>query len=222
MATVTCTPSECRVGQEVVVEGLDFAASTLATMTIESPNGNYGVQASEANTDSAGAVATVDQANYANATLTSSGVNVSVNDVVTIGAVTYTFKAAPTTVANEVLIGATAAASLQNLKDAINLTGVSGTTYGSGTVIHPTVRATTITATTLFLVAKTGGTGGNSLAFSKTAVTLSVSAANFANGAAATAIDPFHWIPSAPGVYTVRVTDGSATASTTIKVSQSS
>lgn len=53
-------------------------------------------------------------------------------------------------VANQVLIGVSAAVSLDNLKDAINLgtiAGTQGTTYSNGTVAHPLVTATTNTNT---------------------------------------------------------------------------
>lgn len=46
-------------------------------------------------------------------------------------------------VANEVLIGASAAASLDNFKSAVNATAGEGTTYSTGTRAHPQVTATT-------------------------------------------------------------------------------
>lgn len=123
----------------------------------------------------------------ATATLTSDATIPTAADTVTIGAVTYTFRAAPTTVANEVKLGASAAASLTNLKAAINQTGVSGTDYGSATVIHPTVTAGTLTATTLVLTAKTVGVAGNALASTETSTHLSFAGATFAGGVAAIA-----------------------------------
>lgn len=47
----------------------------------------------------------------------------------------------------EVIIGASAAAALDNLKAAINATGTGETEYGSGTTAHPLVTATTNTDT---------------------------------------------------------------------------
>src|SRR3954468_18909774 len=115
---------------------------------------------------------------YASGTVTSSGVNVTANDTVTIGSVTYTFKASVTTTANEVLIGASAAATLSNLKDAVNkVTAGSGVTYGSLTVVNPDVVGTTLTTTVLTLVSKVPGTVGNFIPLAKSAVTLTVSAA---------------------------------------------
>jgi len=121
----------------------------------------------------------------ATATLTSDATIPTNNDTVTIGAVTYTFKTALSgggTVANEVLLGANAAAALTNLKAAINLTAGAGTTYGSGTVIHPTVVAGTLTATTLLLTAITAGTGGNSLVSTETSTHLSFAGGTFSGG----------------------------------------
>lgn len=51
-------------------------------------------------------------------------------------------------VPNEVLIGASAAVALDNLKSAINDTGTEGTNYSTGTAPHPLVSATTNTDTT--------------------------------------------------------------------------
>lgn len=62
------------------------------------------------------------------------------NETVTIDGVVYTFKTALTAppVAREVLIGGTVQASLENLRDAINNTGIPGVQYGTNTVAHPT------------------------------------------------------------------------------------
>lgn len=114
-------------------------------------------------------------------TLTSTGTNVSANDTVTVGGVVYTFKASVTTTANEVLIGADAAASLANLKSAINLDGTA--VYGSATVENPHVTATTLTSTTLKVEAKVAGTIGNLIASTESAATLSWGGAVLASGA---------------------------------------
>lgn len=90
-------------------------------------------------------------------TLTTSGV-FSDAETMTIGSVVYTFKTALTaaTTANQVLIGAAATNTLDNLKDAINgtaIVGTPGTQYGSQTVRHPQVTAGTKTASTLVITA---------------------------------------------------------------------
>jgi hypothetical protein len=109
-------------------------------------------------------------------TLTSTG-TFSNNDTITIGGVTYTLKTALTTpqVANEILIGAAATNSLDNIKDAINGTVVSGavgTIYSSPTKRNPLVTAGAKTATTLVCTVTDTNVGGS------TATTKS--AANFA------------------------------------------
>lgn len=60
----------------------------------------------------------------------------SVNDTISIGGITYTLKAAPTTTAYEVKIGASGYLTLLNLHHAINGTGSPGVDYGSATPTH--------------------------------------------------------------------------------------
>lgn len=78
--------------------------------------------------------------------------NVGAGDTVTIGATVYTFVVA-LGVAFDVLIGGTLAASLANLRDAINLGPTAGVDYHAATTRHPSVTATTATATTLLVAA---------------------------------------------------------------------
>lgn len=109
-------------------------------------------------------------------TLTSDATTVVDGDTVTIGGQVYTFKTALTSpaTANQVLIGATAAANLVNLKAAINADPAgAGTLFGSLTVANASVVATTLTATTLLVVARVGGTIGNAIATTTTATHLS-------------------------------------------------
>jgi hypothetical protein len=122
---------------------------------------------------------------YASGTLTSTGVQVTANDTVTIGGVTYTFKASVTTTANEVKIGADAAGSLANLKAAINAS--DPTVHGSLTVVNPHVVATTLTSTTLKVVSKVPGAIGNFIATTEVAATLSWGAATLASGSGSVA-----------------------------------
>lgn len=66
------------------------------------------------------------------------------DETVTIGTKVYTWRETVSTTANQVLIGATASDSLDNLIAAINGTndaGQSGTLYGSATVAHTQVAA---------------------------------------------------------------------------------
>lgn len=125
---------------------------------------------------------TVGDAVQAEGTLTASGV-FSNNDTVTIGGYVYTFKTTLTGAAFEVLIGANAAASLDNLKSAINASAGAGTTYGTGTYAHPDVTATTNTDTTQLVVARLAGTNGNSIATTETGANCAWGAATLASGA---------------------------------------
>jgi len=103
---------------------------------------------------------------HAVSVLTSDATAPEEDDTVTIGETVYTFKAAlsGTPTAYEVLIGASAATALDNLQSAINASAGAGTTYGTGTVAHPTVVATTNTNTEQTVVARVPGTAANSTA----------------------------------------------------------
>ena len=125
----------------------------------------------------------------ATGTLTLTG-NAVAAETVTIGSVTYTWRASVSTIANEVLIGVSASASLDNLIDAINLengAGESGTLYGSGTVIHPTVSALAGVGDTADLTAKTAGEDGNTIVTTETMTAGSFGAATLTLGANANA-----------------------------------
>lgn len=127
----------------------------------------------------------------ATTTLTSTGTAIADGVQVVLGPNTYTGKTTLTGAANEVLIGSTAdgSAFLSNLKKAVNLTGVAGVDYGLGTVIHPSMTATTLTSTTLVVNAKVKGTAGNSLATTENSATLSFTGATLASGADVSASD---------------------------------
>lgn len=99
----------------------------------------------------------------ASATFTLSGAAGNL-EAVTIGQRVYIFMTTLVAgVVNQVLIGATAAASLDNLKSAVNRSAGEGSTYGSGTVAHEDVEATTNTDTTQLFVARAPGAWGNAL-----------------------------------------------------------
>lgn len=112
----------------------------------------------------------------ATGTITSSGVNVTADDTATINGKAYKFVATPTD-EGDVDIGASAAATLDNLKLAINRTEPDtndGVKYKCAAA-HPTVAATTNTDTVQTLEALTEGAGGNALTLAKSAVTITVS-----------------------------------------------
>lgn len=124
----------------------------------------------------------------ATGTLTASGALAN-NETVTIGVQTYTFKTTPAA-AYDVQVGANAAASLENLADAIN-------GELEGTPANVLVTATS-TSTTVVVTAKQAGADGNSIATTETCTnaafggaTLSggVTAVNAKIGVAYTAVD---------------------------------
>ena len=108
--------------------------------------------------------------------ITSDATAPSDTDTVTIDTKVYTFKTVLTPVEGEILIGASAAAALDNLKSAINHTGTPDTDYKCAAV-HPTVTATTNTNTTQLVAAKIKGVAGNSIALAEASTHLTVDAA---------------------------------------------
>ncbi len=98
----------------------------------------------------------------ATGSITSNTSNVSDGKIVTIDTKVYTFKTTLTPTEGQVLIGTDAEESLAHLKAAINHTGTPDTEYKCA-IAHPTVEATTITATELTLLARTAGAAGNAI-----------------------------------------------------------
>jgi len=118
----------------------------------------------------------------ASGVLTSTGVFTNAQTVV-VGGKTYTTQTTLTDVDGNVLIGADAAATLQNLYDAINLSGTAGTQYAASMTENAEVEATGVTATTLTVKAKTPGSVGNLIASTETQTNASWGAAVLQNGA---------------------------------------
>lgn len=110
------------------------------------------------------------------------------DDTVRLGSFYYKFAADPTTGTPDgssgspflVDVGADDAASLANLRKAINATGVAGTDYAAEVVVNPDAEATASNATTLSARALVAGTAGNAIA---TAVTATGGADGLAWGA---------------------------------------
>jgi hypothetical protein len=117
-------------------------------------------------------------------TLTTTGV-FSPAETLTIGNVTYTFRAAVTnSVPNEVKIGAAATNTLDNLKDAINGTsnvGAPGTEYSSSTKRHPLVTAGAKGASTLVIAPADTNVGGT-LATTETCANASLTSTTMSAG----------------------------------------
>jgi flagellin len=106
-------------------------------------------------------------------------------NTVTVGSQTYTFVTALSTTptANEVLVGATEAASLTNLANAVNGGTGSGATYGSPTVANASATAVA-TATTVAFTTITKGLTGNTIATSVTGTANTFGSADLAGGTA--------------------------------------
>lgn len=186
-------------GDPVIVgalAGVALASAAANTDVIEvATEGVWNLSATGVTATADSAIAAGDKLYYqdaetkASGTLTSDATAPSDGDTVTIGATVYTFKTALTTnpaaVPYEVLIGASAAAALDNLKSAINATAGAGTTYGTGTAAHPTVEATTNTDTTQLVVALAAGADGNAIATIETSSHLSWSATSLFGGSSA-------------------------------------
>ncbi len=121
----------------------------------------------------------------ATATLTLAG-NAVADETVTIAGKVYTWKAAVTTTANQVKIGATAAESIDNLVAAITGAAGSGTLYGSATVTHTLVTAVR-SSSTMVITALVKGTAGNAFASTETMTDGSFGGATFTGGVDPTA-----------------------------------
>lgn len=119
----------------------------------------------------------------ATGTLTLSG-NAGNTQTVTIGTKVYTFQTVLTNVDGNVLIGATASDSIDNLIAAINLAAGAGTLYAAATTLHPTVTAAAGAGDTMTATAKTAGTAGNAIATTETLASGAWGAATLAGGIA--------------------------------------
>lgn len=101
---------------------------------------------------------------------------------VTIGGKAYTFQTVLTNVNGNVLIGADASASLDNLIAAINLAAGAGSTYAAAMTQHPTVTAAAGAGDTMIVTAVNAGTDGNSIATTETLTNGAWGAATLAGG----------------------------------------
>ena len=104
---------------------------------------------------------------YATATLTLAG-NAANGETVTIQSKVYTFQTVLTNVDGNVLIGATASDSIDNLIAAINLAAGGGTLYAAATTLHPTFSAAAGAGDTMVITAKSKGVTANSAATTET------------------------------------------------------
>jgi len=110
--------------------------------------------------------------------------NYNVNQTLTVGTKVYKFVAGPVAVEGDILIGASADASLNNLVNAINndqILGVPGTDH-KVVAAHPLVAAAPVGAHATVLTARTKGVSGNAIALSKVGAFGTVSGAFLQNG----------------------------------------
>jgi hypothetical protein len=121
-----------------------------------------------------------DPAVPATGALTFSGTGTAA-DTVTINGVVYTLVAAPA-VANDVKIGASAAATALNIIAAINGAAGSGVTYGAATTPHPDVSARSNASTVVGLAARVPGAAGNAITTTEAGTGTSFGAATLTGG----------------------------------------
>ncbi len=107
--------------------------------------------------------------------------NPTATETVVIGSVTYTFQTALST-ANDILIGADASVTLDNLAAAITASSGEGTLYGTGTVVHPDASASAFDLDTLVIEAKVDGLAGNLIATTTTVTAATLTAATLLGG----------------------------------------
>jgi hypothetical protein len=118
----------------------------------------------------------------ATGTLTATG-NFANGETVNAGGKTYVFQTVLTNVDGNVLIGATASDSLDNLIAAINLGAGSGTLYAAATTANTFVSALAGAGDTMVVSAKIGGLAGNAYVTTDTAVNASWGSATLTGGA---------------------------------------
>jgi hypothetical protein len=184
-ASSSTTTGALRVAGGVGVQGAIHAgsASTFAgNLTVTS--GNVILSSGNGISFAATTDPTID-AVAATGFITRTATNVANNDTVTIDTTVYTFKTTLTPADYEVLVGADAAGSLTNLRNAILGTGGTPGTDYQVPAAHPTVTADAIFGSTLPLRAITAGTAGNSIALAETSAQLSVSGSTLLGGLAA-------------------------------------
>lgn len=108
--------------------------------------------------------------------------NVSDGDTVTTGTKVYTFQTVLTDVDGNVLIGATASDSIDNLIAAIGLGAGAGVTYAALTTANGFITAVAGAGDTMDATAITSGDAGNSIATTETSATASWGAVTLTGG----------------------------------------
>ncbi len=116
---------------------------------------------------------------FATGTLSFNG-NVSNLETVTIGVTAYRFVTV-LAVAYDVLIGGTASQTILNLIAAVNAAAGAGTVYGTGTLAHPNVTASSSPGK-MIATAKVAGVAGNAIVTTSTAPNATWGAATLQGG----------------------------------------
>jgi len=147
---------------------IDLAATVFTSFAVEEGTPVNAVAAAQTLT----LTGVIVPGSHAESVVTSDATNVSDAETLTIGSTVYRFKDTMLA-AYDVKIGASAAATLDNLKAAINASGTAGVEYFTGTLAHPTVVATTNADTTQKVVARVPGTAANASATTETSAHLS-------------------------------------------------
>ncbi len=110
---------------------------------------------------------------------------------ITIGDITYTAvlelseTSGATAVPYQILWVTNEATFLDNIKLAVNASGLASNQYSTGTIEHPLVYATTNADTTQVFLSKTTGTGGNSIATTDTLANYAFTSTVMASGTGA-------------------------------------
>lgn len=108
--------------------------------------------------------------------------NLTNAQTITIGGKVYTTQTSLTDVDGNVLIGASAEATIDNLVAAINLAAGAGTLYAASMTKNPHVRAVKVSPTVLRVTAQVPGAIGNFITVSETQTNASWGAATLASG----------------------------------------
>ncbi|MCF7843864.1 hypothetical protein K9M47_03125 [Candidatus Gracilibacteria bacterium] len=120
-----------------------------------------------------------------NPVVTSDAATITIGDITYTAVIELSETSGATAVPYQILWVTSEAVFLDNVKKAINASGVAGTDYSTGTYEHPQVYATTNTNTTQVVVSKTTGTSGNSIATTETLGNYAWGAATLASGSGA-------------------------------------
>jgi len=120
-------------------------------------------------------------------------------ETVEIGGKTYTFQTVLTDVDGNVLIGATASDSLDNLIAAINLDAGAGTLYATSMTLHPTVTAAAGAGDTMDVTAKAAGVAGDSITTTQTLTNGTWGGATLSGGVDGTTVAAYYQIGGSGG-----------------------